>query len=200
VNIHSAWKGRYKSPSCKAQTKIYNALLKYGYDDFEKVVLEECPKKLLNEREIYWIDYYDSVNNGYNIRKGGNGGGKYGEFSAEHKNRLSASHKGIRFTAEHRTNMSKANKGQVCTPEQRVKISASWVKRRLVDISEETRRKMSEAHRSCNLTKETRNKLSLANTKRKHSKRTKTKISNACKEYFRKIREQSQQQKEIYVS
>lgn len=25
----------------------------------------------LDEREIYWIDYYDSLNNGYNIIHGG---------------------------------------------------------------------------------------------------------------------------------
>lgn len=27
---------------------------------------------LLNEREIYWIKFYDSFNNGYNLTEGGN--------------------------------------------------------------------------------------------------------------------------------
>jgi len=34
-------------------------------------VIEECPKEKLDEREIYWIKFYDSYNNGYNLTKGG---------------------------------------------------------------------------------------------------------------------------------
>ena len=34
-------------------------------------LLEECPIEQLNDREIYWINYYDSYNNGYNLTLGG---------------------------------------------------------------------------------------------------------------------------------
>ena len=36
-------------------------------------VLEECPLALLNVREKYWIDYYNSADpaHGYNLTKGG---------------------------------------------------------------------------------------------------------------------------------
>jgi len=39
--------------------------------------LEECPKELLDEREIYWIKYYNTFENGYNLTVGGNSGFHY---------------------------------------------------------------------------------------------------------------------------
>lgn len=53
-------------------TKFYQALRKYGFDNFEIVILEECQKSELNEKEKYWINYYDSFKNGYNSTPGGN--------------------------------------------------------------------------------------------------------------------------------
>lgn len=41
---------------------------KYGANNFEFVVLEYCEFSQLNERELYWIDYYQSNIDGYNIR------------------------------------------------------------------------------------------------------------------------------------
>lgn len=51
---------------------IYRAIRKYGLENFTFEVLEECPSELLNEREIYWINYFDSYYNGYNCTLGGN--------------------------------------------------------------------------------------------------------------------------------
>lgn len=47
------------------------AINKYGIDNFDFEIIEECDKSLLNEREQYWIEYYDSYNNGYNATTGG---------------------------------------------------------------------------------------------------------------------------------
>lgn len=52
-------------------TKWYQALQKYGIDDFDFSILEECSADQLNEKEIYWIAYYDSFQNGYNSSPGG---------------------------------------------------------------------------------------------------------------------------------
>ena len=52
---------------------LHNAIAKYGAENFTLEVVEECPKELLDEREIYWIDKYDSYNNGYNLTIGGGG-------------------------------------------------------------------------------------------------------------------------------
>lgn len=48
------------------------AIKKYGIKNFDFMVIEECPTALLDERERYWISYYDSYNNGYNRTPGGN--------------------------------------------------------------------------------------------------------------------------------
>ena len=47
------------------------AFHKYGRDKFHITLLEECPIDLLNERERYWISFYNSYNEGYNLTKGG---------------------------------------------------------------------------------------------------------------------------------
>ena len=50
---------------------IHRAILKYGKHNFKLEVIEEVEQELLNEREIYWINYYNSYNNGYNSTIGG---------------------------------------------------------------------------------------------------------------------------------
>lgn len=45
---------------------LYRAFRKYGIDSFEFEVLEECNAGELAERELYYIQKYDTVDNGYN--------------------------------------------------------------------------------------------------------------------------------------
>lgn len=49
---------------------------KYGKECFAYSVLEECSTDLLSEKELYWMQYYDSVNTkkGYNKRLDSKGG------------------------------------------------------------------------------------------------------------------------------
>lgn len=53
---------------------IGKAIRKYGEDKFYIELLEECAIEELNEREKYWISFFNSTNNkfGYNISIGGN--------------------------------------------------------------------------------------------------------------------------------
>ena len=68
-----------------ACTHFYNAIQKYGWDNFEHKILE-CGLDIaeLNEREKYWIEKYDSIKNGYNIREGGNNQ----HLTEEHKEKI----------------------------------------------------------------------------------------------------------------
>lgn len=50
---------------------FHRMIIKYGEDNFIPSILEECENTLLDEREKYWIDYFDSYNNGYNRTFGG---------------------------------------------------------------------------------------------------------------------------------
>ena len=60
---------------------LYRAIRKYGLNNFIFEVLEECLVSELNEKEIYYIAYYDTYHNGYNQDEGG--------LNAIHYNKLS---------------------------------------------------------------------------------------------------------------
>lgn len=66
----------YENPN--SNTYLYNALNKYGIDNFEVEILEsELLKSELNQREIYWISFYhtfyldQNYSGGYNMNSGG---------------------------------------------------------------------------------------------------------------------------------
>lgn len=50
---------------------LYRAIHKYGKENFSITQLEKCENELLNEREIYWIEFFDTYRNGYNATIGG---------------------------------------------------------------------------------------------------------------------------------
>lgn len=41
---------------------------KYGDEAFVASIVEECPEHLLEEREKYWIAFYNSAEDGYNVK------------------------------------------------------------------------------------------------------------------------------------
>lgn len=58
--------GKYRHP------KFANAIKKNGWDSFEHIILEDnIPNELLNERESFYINKYNSCENGYNCNLGG---------------------------------------------------------------------------------------------------------------------------------
>lgn len=52
---------------------LYTAINKYGIDNFCVETLEKCDNNIISQREIYWIEYYDTYKNGYNATRGGDG-------------------------------------------------------------------------------------------------------------------------------
>ena len=71
---------------------LSRAIEKYGLENFSKEIIEECKtKKILNEREIYWINYYNAVesDNFYNIASGGDGGNTIAGYTDDQRNLLS---------------------------------------------------------------------------------------------------------------
>lgn len=53
---------------------LYQAMRKYGIENFDIEEIEECSNDELNERECYWIKYYNSFGEGgYNLTPGGYG-------------------------------------------------------------------------------------------------------------------------------
>ena len=67
--------------------QFYKAIREYGLENFTFDILEECEVEKLNEREIYWIAFYDTFHNGYNMTEGGQGfkGSQKGDKHPNHK-------------------------------------------------------------------------------------------------------------------
>ena len=63
--------------SLKYNHKFANALKKYKRKGFIWGIINEYDISLLNKMEIYWIDMYDTFNNGYNTTTGGNQAKEY---------------------------------------------------------------------------------------------------------------------------
>lgn len=56
---------------------LYEAFRKYGIENFEFSILEECSEEQLNDKEKFYIQKYNSYNNGYNETLGGEGSTLY---------------------------------------------------------------------------------------------------------------------------
>jgi hypothetical protein len=54
---------------------LQNAFNKHGEQNFVFEILEECEDKKLEEREVFWVHFYDSLKNGYNCKEPGMRGG-----------------------------------------------------------------------------------------------------------------------------
>lgn len=61
----------YKRLDCKDQKKLYRALDKYKWEEFTHEILEIIPDELANDYEIYYIEKYNCIKKGLNIRIGG---------------------------------------------------------------------------------------------------------------------------------
>ena len=73
VNIQQRMKQHCKCGlgiQASATNKLYNNMQKEGVWNFSFELLEECPKELLNEKEKFWIEMYQSNKFGLNTMKG----------------------------------------------------------------------------------------------------------------------------------
>lgn len=74
VQIEERWKDEIQESLRKehpSNSKFIRALRKYGSDNFEFSILEECSIEKLNERETFYIKKFNSTVTGYNIQLGG---------------------------------------------------------------------------------------------------------------------------------
>lgn len=69
----------YKYAKTYSKRPLYEAMNKYGIENFYFEIIEEIDNSYLSEREIYWIKFYNSYigfknSYGYNATLGGDGG------------------------------------------------------------------------------------------------------------------------------
>lgn len=133
----------------KSNIHLQRAIQKYGLENFEFIVLEECKREELNEKEMYYIELYDSFNSGYNMTLGGKGVlGLKKPHSEETKKKLSESW----------------DYDKHITPEFRRKLSESWSYEK--HVTPERIAKQSEALKGKKFTEEHRANLAAANKRR----------------------------------
>lgn len=127
---------------------ILDALLKYGYNNFTLEILEYCPKTVLLEREQFYLDLlvpeYNILKHAYSLL-----GFKHSQesieklkakiISPEHKEILSAVHKGKLVSDETKNKLAAATasyrKNNPLTPEALANIKAKTLAREGVFVS-----------------------------------------------------------------
>ena len=122
--------------------KINDAREKFGIESFTYEILEEfynadgkALQKKLDEREAFYVQQFDSFQNGYNTSKGGTG------------------NKGVNFSQIHRNNIGKASKGRKHTEATKKQIGT---KLKGHSVSDDTRLKISEGNKGKKRTAEQR--------------------------------------------
>lgn len=157
TDIYDRWKNAYEKLKCKNQPKIYQALSKYGYKNFERIIIEQCDSVnwIIDYREMHWIRYYNSVKNGYNLKSGGSSG----KHSDETKKKISDTlkKKGIKpiITDLVRKKMAENALGRKFSTETRIRMSISAKNK--PPMAEITKSRMSRSKK--NISEETREKL-----------------------------------------
>ncbi len=126
---------------------------KYGRDVFERVILEDnIDDSLLNQKEQYYINKYNTFKDGYNATKGGEGGNHWVYDKSEEeleiiKMKKSKKLKGRVFSDESRMKMSESHRGKKLSEEHKKNIGNAVRKRGGIPHTEETKKKISEAHK-----------------------------------------------------
>ena len=71
VNIADRWRQHIKrgiGADTPTRNKLYPAMLEYGVENFSFEIIEECSRDLLNDREIFWQEYFKAKEFGYSIK------------------------------------------------------------------------------------------------------------------------------------
>jgi group I intron endonuclease len=157
--------------------KMQNIWNKYQLLDF--IILEQCTKHELLNREQFYLDQY--FDNPKNVNICSTAQSWLGNVhSAETKAKISATSKGRIPSVSTRAKMSAAGKGKPKSAETRIKMSKA-AKGKIKSI--EHRANLSASCKKKKLSVEHRAKISEAIKGKKHSPETKAKISEGNKAY-----------------
>lgn len=126
IGKHNGKKNEYFSSGI-----IPNRIIKkFSKDIFERTILEDNinDEQILCDREVFYIEKYNTFNNGYNLTKGGDGGGNWiYKKSEEERLRISeikrAANIGRIFSSETLKKMSEAKKGKPLKESHKKNIS-----------------------------------------------------------------------------
>ena len=113
----------------KTNRYLYDAINKYGKENFKIELIETCKYELANEKEIYYIFFFKSNNKlfGYNMTKGGDGG----KMQEESIKKMVLKKTGTKMSEETKLKMSKSKAGKkthLWSEKSKLKLSTSLKK------------------------------------------------------------------------
>jgi group I intron endonuclease len=109
---------------------LQRAITKYGLENFEFSILEYCQCSELNDKEIFYIQEYDSTNRkfGYNISSGGGSGLVGYKWPKSFGEKISKAKKGWVMRQEQKDLLSKLHTGKIVSEETRKRMSIANTK------------------------------------------------------------------------
>lgn len=111
---------------------LQSAYNKHGEDSFRVKILSYCAIEELDEKEIYFIEHFNSIENGYNIENGGNKNKTISEYSrlkmSIAKKGKPSGRKGVKASPELRLKLSLAHKGLVSPKKGKPALHPVWNK------------------------------------------------------------------------
>jgi len=102
------------------QPKFFNAILKYGWDNFSHQVIEVDSPEEADYLERYLIAFYDTIRNGYNLSPGGKDNKS---MSEESRKKISEALRGKPKSEEAKKKFSELRKGKPKSEEHKRRIS-----------------------------------------------------------------------------
>jgi group I intron endonuclease len=72
-SIEQRYKWHVRDCKKGVEKKLYKAMIKHGIDNFKIELLEYADNAIIDKREEFYIEHYDSFNNGYNASPVSNG-------------------------------------------------------------------------------------------------------------------------------
>lgn len=203
----------YMNSGCKRQPKLYNSIIKYGWECHSFEIICECDENMLDELESHYIKLFDCFDNehGLNLTSGGN----FTKFSNKTKEKMSTVKKNKKLSKEHKIKigilkinnknwlgkthsietkekMSQIKRGKLLSDEHKQKISESLKGKTLnKKLSTEHKLKISLSNKgkiphnkNKKMSVDAKNNMSIAHLGKIHSNKTKEKMSIARRKYY----------------
>jgi group I intron endonuclease len=142
INISKRLASHRRNVKNNVITKFYTAVKKYGWEGFVFGIMEECNDNILNEKEIFYIEKYKTLSDGYNMTSGGDGGTTWiptDEAKEKHRERM----KNFKHTDEAKKKISESNTGKKRSEETKKNLSKKLKGKKGPIISKEGKMKLS---------------------------------------------------------